>query len=83
MLPAIVTTGTHIFTIILHNNLEAMSTCEVLISTIIALQLLGVSMRHNAESKKWVEEYQYLSFYISLNTCVVPRGASLSTGKAD
>ena len=56
ILPSVVTIGTHIFTIVLQNNLEAVSTCEVLVSSIIAIQLLKVLMKHNTESKKWVED---------------------------
>ena len=52
-----VTLETHIFTTVLYNNLEAISTWEVLVSSIIALQLLRVSMRHNTESKMWAEDY--------------------------
>ena len=79
----LVTIGTHIFTTILQNNLEAMSTLEVLIGSINALQLLGVSIRHNTESKKRVEDYHNLSLWMSLYTCVVTGGASLGTENAD
>ena len=40
-------------------------------------------MKHNTESKKWVEYYHNLSFQMSLYTCFVTGGASLSTENAD
>ena len=43
ILPSVVTIGTCVVTTVLQNNLEAISTCEVLISSIIALQLLSLS----------------------------------------
>ena len=36
-----ITTGTHIFTTVLQNNLDTISTCEVLIGSIIALLSLN------------------------------------------
>ena len=50
-----VTVGTYIFTIVLQNNLEVISTCEVLINSNIALQVLRVSIMYNKESKNWTE----------------------------
>ena len=55
---------------------------EVLISCIIALWLLGVSVRHNTESKKLEEDYHSLSFQVSLYTCAVTGGTNLTTGNA-
>ena len=43
ILPPMVTIGIHIFTTVLCNNLDAISTCEVLISSITALQLLSLN----------------------------------------
>ena len=57
LLSFMVTIGTCIFTTVPQNNLKVISTYKVLISSTIALQLLRVSMRHNTESKNWVEDY--------------------------
>ena len=40
-------------------------------------------MRHNREFKNWVEDYHNLCFQMSLYSCVVKGGASLSTENAD
>ena len=57
ILPSMVIIGTCIFAIVLQNNLEAISTCGILINSIITLQLLRVSIWDNTESKRWVEDY--------------------------
>ena len=57
ILPTMVTFGTHIFTIILQNNLEAISTCEVLIGVLLYYSYLRVTVRYITESTKWVEDY--------------------------
>ena len=52
MLLSVVTISNYIFTTALPNNPGVISTCKVLINSIIAPQVLKFSMMYNAEFKK-------------------------------